>query len=521
MDKRVLLITAFIEGGLVMLLEISSPLVVSPILGHSVDVWAILISLSIGGLALGYFIGAYLTSKGKSTVKQLNKLFLLAGISIFSGWLLINLNNDSNQIGYENLLSWITLLMMLFLPSVFFGATSPILININNPEKGIGADLVGKIYSFSTLGGIFFSIICGYFLIPIVGLRDSILLACLLTFLIPSYLYFVIKLYRISISILTIIILCIVLISFKSKLSSSKDFEIINYSEGINGQLIVADIKNSEKSKDRILFINRMGQTWVNLESGFSVWSYPNFITSLASLYPQNSKSLVLGLGGGIVCKQLSEYNKFRVDAVEIDPRIIEIAKNSFGLKSSGINLIHDDARHYIKTSMKEYDFIVLDIFNGEIAPSHGLSVEAFQDINSILSDNGMIVINFNGFITGKEGLSGRSLIKTIRSAGFNLKVFPTIEKSEEERNNLFIAYKIEPDWNKIAIHVDTPKGHYKIKQHFLDLNKIAMNDAIIITDDFPIMEHINKAAANKWRESYLKNFTLKFKKEYKVPLVN
>ena len=63
MTKRVLLTLAFLEGGLVMLLELVIPHVLAPILGNSVEMWAKLILLSVGGLALGYFLGGYLAKK--------------------------------------------------------------------------------------------------------------------------------------------------------------------------------------------------------------------------------------------------------------------------------------------------------------------------------------------------------------------------------------------------------------------------------------------------------------------------
>ena len=54
-----------------------------------------------------------------------------------------------------------------------------------------------------------------------------------------------------------------------------------------------------------------------------------------------------------------------------------------------------------------------------------------------------------------------------------------------------------------------------------MDTSKINFLDALVITDDKPMMEHLNRFAADKWREDYYNNFTLKFKEEYKIPLTN
>lgn len=505
-----------------MLLEISSPLIVSPILGHSIDVWAMLIALSIGGLALGYFLGGYISSKGKNLLKVLTNLFLSSCFLILLGWALVTLNNSSSTTGYESLLTWSSLITILFFPLVLFGATTPVLISLINKNELENIEIVGKIFSISTVGGILFSILTGYFLIPNLGIRDLLLVAAVLTAIIPMYIFYIGNKKVKTITLAGLGLVCLSLLIYQPNLSDSntKSVKILDYSEGINGQLITAEIKNKENTIERILFINRMGQTWINMESGFSIWSYPNFITSLGSMYPKDSRALVLGLGGGIVAKQLNEFIGFNVDGVEIDPRIIEIAKNNFGLNESKINLIHDDARRYVKTTLNTYEVIVLDIFNGEITPSHGLSYEAFKDIQAILTDNGIVIVNFNGYITGKEGLAGRSLLKTLKKAGFDVKIFPTTDGTEADRNNLFIAYLKQPDWSKISAHVKVLNKEHRIADHFLDESKINLNDALLITDDFPVMEQINKYAAAKWRESYLKNFTLKYKKEFKIPLI-
>ena len=60
-----------------------------------------------------------------------------------------------------------------------------------------------------------------------------------------------------------------------------------------------------------------------------------------------------------------------RVSAVEIDSKIIEVANEHFGLENSNVEVFEDDGRRFINKSQKKYDLIILDVFNGEIAPSH------------------------------------------------------------------------------------------------------------------------------------------------------
>jgi len=62
MHKYSLNLLAFLEGFIVMLLELTVPHAMTPIIGNSLDSWATLILLSVGGLALGYFLGSRICS---------------------------------------------------------------------------------------------------------------------------------------------------------------------------------------------------------------------------------------------------------------------------------------------------------------------------------------------------------------------------------------------------------------------------------------------------------------------------
>ena len=286
--------------------------------------------------------------------------------------------------------------------------------------------------------------------------------------------------------------------------------------------MIVTDFIENDQNH-RILLINRMGQTKINLNTNFSDWSYVNYLTSAASIFPAGSKTLVLGLGGGILPKQIKKFIGHDVDAVELDERIIEISDTYFSDTDTKVNIYADDARRFVKTTESKYDFIVLDIFNGEIMPSHGLSKEAFEDLETILKPNGLIAINFNGFINGKEGIAGRSLIRTLKSAGYKVSLFDTGagKEKEKDRNMLYFASKDKVDWEKVKVHTIFEGSEYKIGEHLFSLSSVDLKDSYLITDDRPIMEYINRYAANSWRKSYLESYTKKFKKEYNLPLVH
>jgi hypothetical protein len=271
-----------------------------------------------------------------------------------------------------------------------------------------------------------------------------------------------------------------------------------------------------------------MGQTWIriiNEKNVASVWSYPGMVKSLASYHGKNpSNALVLGLGGGIVPLFLGDKSQlnYTIDAVELDKGIASFAREYFFLNDA-VNVIEDDARRFLNANEQKYDLIVMDIFNGEIAPSHVLSLEALNQVKKSLSGQGFVVINFNGHLSGEAGISARSLLKTLKTSGFKVDILPSLEKGERNRNNLFIASLNRLDYNKISIPITyMEKGQekqYDIRKNLINQKSLDLSNALIISDNFPLMEQLNQVAARQWREDYLKNITLKYR-DQGVPLI-
>ena len=65
---------------------------------------------------------------------------------------------------------------------------------------------------------------------------------------------------------------------------------------------------------------------------------------------PQQEKVLIIGLGGGSMIHFLNRYDpKVNVDAVEIDPVVVKIADQYFGVRSGGnVNIVTADGLQYL-----------------------------------------------------------------------------------------------------------------------------------------------------------------------------
>lgn len=76
------------------------------------------------------------------------------------------------------------------------------------------------------------------------------------------------------------------------------------------------------------------------------------------------------------------------------------------------IKVVIDDVWYYVKIIFKKYDIVIFDIFFSEVVFEYLIIVEGFVDIKKIMNFNGMIMINFYGFIEGEKGLVVRLVYK-------------------------------------------------------------------------------------------------------------
>ena len=81
----------------------------------------------------------------------------------------------------------------------------------------------------------------------------------------------------------------------------------------------------------------------------------------------------VLGVGGGTVIRSIRRYYPdLPITAIEIDPLIISLAADRFGLKNIRyLNLVVFDALDWVKRNinLNRYDLIVVDLFTGRTNP--------------------------------------------------------------------------------------------------------------------------------------------------------
>lgn len=260
-------------------------------------------------------------------------------------------------------------------------------------------------------------------------------------------------------------------------------------SEGLLGKLEVKDIAG-----DRYLFINNIVQSRIEISSGKSKLAYTDVLQkNLPKIIHSPKSALVLGLGGGVMANVLNE-NNIAVTAVELDERMAYAAKKYFSLDGK-TNVIIDDARHALNKLRQEFDLIIIDLFNGEVTPSHILSLQSLQKIKSLLSDSGFIFINTYGYLNSGAGKGNKILLKTLEAAHLHNEICFAGDSIHEDYRSLLIFSRVE----KLPDDLFACPGE-----------NYSLENVSISTDDKPLIEFANAEAGKRWRYTYLKNFILR-----------
>lgn len=144
---------------------------------------------------------------------------------------------------------------------------------------------------------------------------------------------------------------------------------------------------------------DREQSVWRKDQPDYIVHSYAQLV-ALAMLtwrgyaLRRRGRALVVGLGGGILCRFLRKhFPNVAIEVVEPDARVIEIARRDFDLDAQ-IAVHCTDGRSHMSGRTGKYDIILLDAFDSTYVPADMMTVEFLEQVKRRLTDDGIMVSN-------------------------------------------------------------------------------------------------------------------------------
>jgi spermidine synthase len=192
----------------------------------------------------------------------------------------------------------------------------------------------------------------------------------------------------------------------------------------------------------RVLAFGRHPQSSMYLDDPYETdFEYPSYFHLALAITPDATRALAIGLGGGTVVKRMwRDYPEMRVDAVELDAEVVDVAKRFFVLPDDPrVRVIVDEGSHFIETAVDTYDIVVVDAFEDDRIPAQLTTDSFLRAVRDRMSEGGVIVYNLIGSLTGERSEPFRSLYRALSSAWRQVWVFSVDEGVEAEGGNLVL----------------------------------------------------------------------------------
>lgn len=205
-------------------------------------------------------------------------------------------------------------------------------------------------------------------------------------------------------------------------------------------------------------------------------------------LYPQATKQiLMIGLGAGSVSTYLMRaMPDVQIDVVELDPGVISVAKQYFGVRETDrLHIIESDGRVYLTRHKALYDLILLDAFRELGVPFHLLTKEFYALVKEHLAPGGAVSAN----VAGGTRLYSSTLV-TLRAVFRTVNVYPDFEDADQAQVVTVAASTPEPSAEMLTERAKALQENYHFRYSLLDLAKrrIVNRNAErgqLLTDDF------------------------------------
>jgi spermidine synthase len=125
--------------------------------------------------------------------------------------------------------------------------------------------------------------------------------------------------------------------------------------------------------------------------------AYTRLALAGVAVVPAPRRILLAGLGGGSLPRFLHRnFPEARIEVVEINPQVLEVATQYLGFTRDARLIVHiADARDFIaRAPAGAYELIVLDAFADTTVPPHLATLEFLGAVRHALAPSGVVVSN-------------------------------------------------------------------------------------------------------------------------------
>ncbi len=466
-------VAVFIAGGALLGLEIASSRVLAPYFGNSLFVWGALIGVVLAGLSTGYWVGGVIADRYPRPallvcVLGLGGILVLA-IPFIDDWVL------------ELIVEWdpgprlnplVATIALFGLQSVVLGTASPVAVRLRASSIENLGHTAGRLFAISTAGSIAGTFATAFWLIPELG-TDQVLASAAVALLLAAAAVALVE--RLMLAFALTLALAGVSVAAVISLAPASGgtvaaSQLRNWSPVYRRQAASGEIGGSEDdqagykivhTKDsqyhRIAVVDDDTTRYLRFDSSFQSgmylndpyrtrFGYSDYLQLPFAYRPDAKRVLYIGLGGGSAPKRTwRDFPDVHIDAVELDPEVVDVAYKYFELpRDPRLEVEVEDGRRYVTANEGPWDTIVVDAFYADSIPFHLATRQFLELAQSRLAPGGTVVTNIIGAVRGPDSRLFRSMLRTYRSVFPTVSIHPVLDSGGKDlsviRNIILVA---------------------------------------------------------------------------------
>jgi spermidine synthase len=465
-------VAVFIAGGALLGLEIASSRVLAPSFGNSLYVWGALIGVVLAGLSAGYWLGGIIADRYPRPsllvgVLGLGGLLVLA-IPFIDGWVLERIVNWDPGPRLNPLVATIAL---FGIPAVVLGTASPVAVRLLARSIDNLGHTAGRLFAISTAGSIAGTFATAFWLIPELGTDQVLASAAVALMLAAAAVAFVERL-----AVAFVVALALAAVSMGAVVSLAPESgetvtasALRNWSPVYRRQAVgqiggfeddqqgykVVHTKDSQyhriavvdDDQSRYLRFDSSFQSGMYLDDPFKTrFGYSDYLQLAFAYRPETRRVLYIGLGGGSAPKRTwRDFPQTQIDAVELDPEVVNVAYKYFELpRDPRIDVTVEDGRRFLAQNEGPWDTIIVDAFYSDSIPFHLATREFLELAQSRLAPGGTVLTNIIGAVQGPDSRLFRSMLRTYRAVFPTVSIHPVMDSGGDDlsvvRNIILVA---------------------------------------------------------------------------------
>jgi spermidine synthase/MFS family permease len=416
-DIRLAYVVVFLASFGGMTLELTASRVLAQYLGVSLFTWTGIIGVMLAGTALGNLLGGMIadrvnrpgTTANARSILGASLILAAAGtVSLFVTLSFVQQNEMFEELGpIAQVMGWT--FSLFFLPMLILGTISPQVIRLAVPDLAHVGRVAGRVYAWSTAGAIVGTFAAGYILLSTLGWKQTLLAVSLLLTLTSLLVA------RVWDSNPMLYLFSIVLgavtggFILTSRATNEEDLlvqkETNYYTIKVTWEYVPARDESGTalyaRSGRMKLTLDHLLHSTVDPDNP-DYLHYPHEHVQMEFLRAARAENpvprvLVIGGGGYTFPRYAMEMlPETRMDVVEIDPGVTEVAREYLGLKSyEGMQVTHMDGRQFVaeKVPPGTYDLVIQDAVNDLSVPSHLLTKEYNDAVKRAMKPNGVYLL--------------------------------------------------------------------------------------------------------------------------------